>query len=161
MFNKLHDKILLFFIYKKIKNIILNYNLTTIIIFLFIFLYLLNFIGFVLSVIIGLICPIIYTHNIIKNNNLTNIKHILIYWIIFGLLTFIEMLFYYVLKFIPFYYTIKSIILFLIQINNTFTNILYELYLEPFLEEITFLNVEKVTKNIIVKIKESIEKKYL
>jgi phosphate starvation-inducible membrane PsiE len=116
--------------------------------------YSLNFISMILSVIIGVVYPVLKSYNSIKTKNYDDMENILMYWIFFGLYTFVEALFGLILQTIPFYYTLKSA-LFGWAIYSNGAKYLYETFLCPKIEEYDADKVNEFVRILTGKVNEA------
>jgi hypothetical protein len=116
--------------------------------------YSLNFIGMILSVIIGIMHPILKSYNSIKTKNYVDMENILMYWIFFGIYTFVEALFGILLQTIPFYSALKSV-LFGWAIYSNGAKYLYDTFLCPKIEEYDADKVNEFVRILTGKVNEA------
>lgn len=116
--------------------------------------YSLNFIGMIFSVVIGVLYPIIKSYNAIKTRSADDMISVITYWIFFGIVTFMELIFGVILQTIPFYYTFKSI-LFCWATHYDGAKYLYDTYLCPKIEEYDIDKVNEFIKILGTKLSEA------
>lgn len=122
---------------------------------LYIGMYSLNFTGFIFSVVIGILYPIVKSYNALKNNSIDDIITVVKYWTFFGIVTFVELLFGTLLQTIPFYCMLKTI-LFGWAINYNGATYIYDMYLVPKIEKYDIDKVNEFIKIFSAKITEAI-----
>lgn len=129
-------------------------KMLTCLIFISIGIYSLNFIGMIFSVLIGIVYPIIKSYNAIKTKSTDELINVITYWIFFGIITCVELIFGTILLSLPFYYTLKTI-LFGWATQYEGSKYLYDMYLCPKIEEYDIDKVNEFVKILSTKLTEA------
>lgn len=86
-----------------------------------------------LTIVIGTFYPLYFSLKTLKRGNLSEIKRWLTYWIFFTVFIWFECFFYFILKYIPLYFVIRSVFLVLSYLPQyEFSTVLYDYCIKTF-----------------------------
>lgn len=117
----------------------------------------LGIVGMIISTVVGIVYPLIKTHNCIKEGSVEKLSSMVYYWMIYGIVVTLELLLGNIFQSIPFYFVCKTIFLILCVVNDDIPISLYRKLAEHFLKDVEHIKMEKLFSIVTSKIAEGVK----